>query len=837
MDIYPKIEVGYSIGKGDSAFAVGQETARNALSSIRKHSISAVLVFASVSYDLEEVLRGIGSIVSDVPVLGTTTAGEICNGLYKESVVVVALASPHLKIHCALGHNVSQDWQMALEQVISSPGTAPFFQDSPIFWQELTRRGKTVIAVLFSPGNTRTADTLSYEILEELKRRTLGRIPIFGGASADDWRMEKNYVLLGQKAFPDSILLAIIETELQIGIAIGNGFQPSSFQTTVNSVEGHEILTMDGRQSSEVFALALGMIPESLEGKHLTLSSGYAFGISDPMGEYTINVASYTTPRGGIRFTQPVSPGTHLTLMRSQSEDMYGTGQKVLRKAMLRGGITDPVCALVCYCTLRPRLMGKDSEKEINLMRETIDGLPIVGFCSFGEQGVSDDGISRYDNAAVTALIFGSDLSYAANVAIENEILHQELRQHAAELEKRVEDRSNELKLANLKLEQDIVQRKLTEGILMKSERRLHRAEEVAHTGNWEFFIEESIVRASDGARIIYGLEGSEWQMSDIKKIPLPQYRPIMDEALSALINHGKTYNIEFKIRRIKDGEIIDIQSLAEYDPQKRIVFGVIKDITDRKKMEEELLKSRNLESIAILSKGIAHDFNNMLTSVLGFISLSKELLPTSDQAHRYLTVAESACVKANELTHKLEQFASGVKLERKTTSLAPLLQDSYGLLSINSNIKVNRSIPDNLWSAEIDERQIFKVMHELVENAIEAMPNGGVIDIVEKNTVVTSKDLLPLQEGNYIKISVKDDGIGISKENLPNIFELYFTTKQMDYMSGVGLGLALCYSIVKAHKGYIVVSSEPGKRTVVHVYLPASTGKNEQIAFPLIQS
>ena len=105
MEIYPNIEIGYAVGKGDSAFLMGQETARNALSFIHKHTISAVLVFASVSYDLEEVLKGIATLVSDVPVFGTTTAGEVCNGLHKESVVVMALASPYLKVHCALGHN------------------------------------------------------------------------------------------------------------------------------------------------------------------------------------------------------------------------------------------------------------------------------------------------------------------------------------------------------------------------------------------------------------------------------------------------------------------------------------------------------------------------------------------------------------------------------------------------------------------------------------------------------------------------------------------------------------------------------------------------------------
>ncbi|MBF0505511.1 MAG: PAS domain S-box protein [Nitrospirae bacterium] len=257
-------------------------------------------------------------------------------------------------------------------------------------------------------------------------------------------------------------------------------------------------------------------------------------------------------------------------------------------------------------------------------------------------------------------------------------------------------------------------------------------------------------------------------------------------------------------------------------------ILTVCRDITERKKMEEELLKNSKLESISILTKGITHDFNNLLTSILGYISLSKALVPPSEQAHEYLTVAESACVKAKELTHQLDQFASGVTVVKKTLSLLRLLQDLSGLLAKNSNYRFNLSIPDDLWSAEIDERQISQVIRELVENASDAMPNGGVIDIMAKNLIISRHDLLPLQEGRYIEILVKDHGVGIAKENLPNVFEPYFTTKQMDYRSGVGLGLALCYSIVKAHKGHIVVESELEEGTIVHVYIPALPDKNE---------
>ncbi len=461
-DDCPKIEAGYGLAAGGSAFSVGIEAAKKALSAIHAHAISALLIFASGKYNLEEVLKGIHSVSGDVPVFGTTTAGEICDGIHKETVVVVALASPYLKVSCGIGTDVSKDWQKALDAAVNSPNIRPFFQSDIQFRQEMTRMGKNVFVMIFSPGNTRKSNSKSFEILEALKMKSLGRFSIVGGSSADDWRLEKNHVLYGQQAYPDSLLLAVFETELQFGISLTHGFRSASLKTTVTSVEGHEVLTLDGVRAADMVSRLLGFSTKDLQGKHISLATGHTLGTSDPMGQYSINVASYFTHRGGLLLTQPVTAGTVLTLMEPNTESMVSAGTDALRKAIIRGGITDIAICLVNYCALRRRIMGEKSKEEISGMTKMLDGKPIVGFYSFGEQGVADDGVSRHNNSSVSCLVFGSQLSQTAHVAFRNSVLLNELnkeieirkrteealRRSREELELRVMERTSELIIA-----------------------------------------------------------------------------------------------------------------------------------------------------------------------------------------------------------------------------------------------------------------------------------------------------------------------------------------------------------------------------------------------------
>lgn len=418
------IEVGTGCSKDASGIEAGRSAAREAASAIHRHAICVTLVYASVAHDLVSVLQGVQEVVGETPVLGATTAGELIGGFCHQSVVVVVLASPHLRVAAAVGRDVSKNWQAAFDEAFSSSGLRSMVDESPEHTQERTRRGSRRFAMLIAPGNTRQTASFAFEAMETFKTRTLGRIPIFAGASADDWRMESNAVLFGRQVVADGLLLAVFETELSFGIALGHGFHAAAETLKVTAVEGREVLALDGHPAAERLAQRLGANFDELAAVHLTLTTGKTLGTSDSMGQYSVNVATYFTPRGGVRLTQPVAVGAELAVMKPVAGSMLAAGGEALRKAMLRAGTNRPAAVLCHYCALRPRIMGaKGAQREIAEMVHLAGGAPLVGFCSFGEGGLSDDGVSRPNNGAIAVLVIGNDLSEPARVARDIERL------------------------------------------------------------------------------------------------------------------------------------------------------------------------------------------------------------------------------------------------------------------------------------------------------------------------------------------------------------------------------------------------------------------------------
>ncbi len=250
-------------------------------------------------------------------------------------------------------------------------------------------------------------------------------------------------------------------------------------------------------------------------------------------------------------------------------------------------------------------------------------------------------------------------------------------------------------------------------------------------------------------------------------------------------------------------------------------VVLVFRDITERQRNEAERRKAETLEQLGLLAGGIAHDFNNLLTAIIGNISLASLLLPPNNEMTTRLNDAKNASMRARDLAQQLLTFARGGAPIKKTASIGKLIQDTVSFSLRGTHSRSEFVLGANLWPAEIDSGQISQVIGNLVVNADQAMPNGGTLTVKCDNFCydLGSSEFIPdLQPGDYIRIEVKDQGVGIQPDCLKRIFDPYFTTKP----KGTGLGLATTYSIIKNHNGLITVDSRVHHGSTFTIYLPA---------------
>lgn len=257
-------------------------------------------------------------------------------------------------------------------------------------------------------------------------------------------------------------------------------------------------------------------------------------------------------------------------------------------------------------------------------------------------------------------------------------------------------------------------------------------------------------------------------------------------------------------------------------------ILGVSHDITERKRMEEErqrmdhqIQQSQKLESLGLLAGGIAHDFNNLLSGIFGYVELAKKNVDAGqhEKASERLSKAMNVFSRARDLSRQLITFSKGGAPAKTAGDIGRTLSETVQFALSGSNVKCEYAIAPDLRPCNYDPNQVSQVIDNIVINAKHAMPNGGLLEVSASNAAIETGSGVALPDGNYIKISIRDQGIGIPTEYLQKIFDPFFTTKH----SGSGLGLATCWSIVKRHDGTIIVESEPGRGSAFHVYLPAA--------------
>jgi len=309
-----------------------------------------------------------------------------------------------------------------------------------------------------------------------------------------------------------------------------------------------------------------------------------------------------------------------------------------------------------------------------------------------------------------------------------------------------------------------------------------------------------------------------------------PKDRARVTAALRDHLERRAEWEQEYRIRA-KDGSYRHWQdhgtALWKADGTPYRMIGSCADITEKKRMEEELLKAQKLESVGVLAGGIAHDFNNILTGIFGHISLARLLVPPESKIAQALSEAEKSCLRAKSLTQQLLTFSRGGAPVKRVGSLGALLKEAADFVLHGSRVEARFSVPDDLWPLEMDEGQISQVINNIVLNAVQAMPGGGCVSIRAANIRLDEGSGLLLPPGPYVTIEIADQGPGIPPEHLPRVFDPYFTTKQ----KGSGLGLAIAYSIVKNHGGLISIDSEKGRGSVFAIRLPAAPGASPAAA------
>ena len=377
----------------------------------------------------------------------------------------------------------------------------------------------------------------------------------------------------------------------------------------------------------------------------------------------------------------------------------------------------------------------------------------------------------------------------------------------------------------------DITDHRQAEEERAKLQAQLSNAMEMAHLGHWEYDVSKDFFTFNDHFYKIFRTTAEQvggYRMSSseyARRFIHPEDRDLMIEESRKSYESSDPYFSNQLEHRIlyADGQVgyITVRYFLVKDDQGKTVktYGVNQDITERKRMEEELLKAQKLESVGILAGGIAHDFNNILTAIIGNISLAKHQVTPEDEIFDLLNEAEMASTRAQGLTKQLLTFAKGGIPVKETASIKDIIKEStlFALRGSKSNCEF--SISEDLWPIEVDIGQFNQVINNIMINASQAMPLGGTIKVAVENLIIEERDNLPIKPGRYIRISITDQGIGIAEEYLSKIFDPYFTTKQ----KGSGLGLASTYSIIKRHDGHIRVESNLGVGTTFHIYLPAS--------------
>ena len=414
--------------------------------------------------------------------------------------------------------------------------------------------------------------------------------------------------------------------------------------------------------------------------------------------------------------------------------------------------------------------------------------------------------------------------------AIERQRAEAALREANDVLEDRVQARTAELQRANQHLRQEIAHRQ-------RIQERLTLAQEAAQMGTFEWHLASNHITWSTSLASSAGnprstAQGWPWRLH-------PDDRDRVEEELRQAVATGQGLNTEFRILDDDTPHWVAIKStlLCDLEGHSERLLGIHMDITDKKQMEAQFLRSQRLESLGTLASGIAHDLNNILTPILLVVQLLPLKLGQLDPwVQGKLNILETSAQRGADLVKQILAFARGVEGKRFALQVHHLMRDIRKLVqqTLPKSIDIYTDVPDTLWSVWGDATQLHQVFMNLCVNARDAMPDGGELHITAENLTLdaaTAAIHVQAQPGPYVVIKVEDTGTGMTPEVLNRIFDPFFTTKGLG--QGTGLGLSAVLGIVDSHGGFIDVQTQVGQGSQFQVYLPATVQPDSQDETP----
>jgi PAS domain S-box-containing protein len=379
----------------------------------------------------------------------------------------------------------------------------------------------------------------------------------------------------------------------------------------------------------------------------------------------------------------------------------------------------------------------------------------------------------------------------------------------------------------------DIGQRLQTEKVLAASEEKYKSLIQASNDGMYLLYNRKfEVINPKFEEMFEVTLEDVNRPDFDFIELVASRSRPLIEERNQKMLR-GESLDSKYEFTAIsKSGKEIDVEASVSYIKYKDgiAVQGVIRDITERKRLEQHLIQAQKMEALGTLAGGIAHDFNNILGAIIGYAELSLYEVPSEDPIHRNLGRILDASERARELIKQILAFSRRSQYKRKPLRVSQVASEALRLLRsiLPANVVVRYEAEKNNSLALADPVQIHQVMMNLASNAADAMQErGGVLtfslrDVSIVNRPPGKEDFKP---GPYVELTVSDTGHGMTPEVMKRIFEPYFTTKELG--RGTGMGLAVVHGIVKSYNGDISVYSEPGEGSVFKILLPR-VGKAE---------